>query len=80
MQRGGKLDVVGPELAGERKAITRDDGVFRFELVPPGDYDVAVQFNGARVARAEVRVALQTTTNVELRASLGAALAKREAN
>jgi hypothetical protein len=62
----------GAELAGERKALTRDDGVFRFELVPPGDYDVAVQFNGARVARAEVRVALQTTTNVELRASLGA--------
>ncbi len=62
----------GTELAGERKAVTREDGAFRFELVPPGDYEMAVQFNGARVARAEVRVALQTTTNVELPANLGA--------
>src|SRR5262245_17243573 len=61
----------GTELAGERKAVTREDGTFRFELVPPGDYEMAIQFNGARVARAEVRVALQTTTNVDIPAHLG---------
>jgi TonB-dependent Receptor Plug Domain/Carboxypeptidase regulatory-like domain/TonB dependent receptor len=61
----------GVELAGERRVTTPESGVFRFDGLSPGVYDLTVLFKGATIARAEVRVALSTTTNARIPAKLG---------
>lgn len=68
---GAEVVISGAELAGERRATTPEDGSFRFDGLSPGNYDLNVTFKGATVARAEVRVALSTTTNVPIPAKMG---------
>ncbi|MBX2803691.1 MAG: TonB-dependent receptor [Myxococcales bacterium] len=61
----------GINLQGERTATTRDDGSYRFDGVNPGTYELSVTLNDALLARAEVRVALQTTTSARITANMG---------
>ncbi len=68
---GAEVVLSGVELAGERLAITTGDGQYRFDDVPPGVYELTVTLNGARIARAEVRVALETVTQARVTANLG---------
>lgn len=58
----------GVELAGEITTTTRADGSYRFDNIAPGSYEIAVTLNDALLARAEVRVALQTTTSARITA------------
>ncbi|MEQ1501320.1 MAG: TonB-dependent receptor [Myxococcota bacterium] len=68
---GAEVVMSGAELAGERRMTTAENGVFRFDGLSPGTYDLVVLFKGATVARAEVRVALGTTTNATIPAKMG---------
>ena len=61
----------GTELAGERTTTTRGDGSYRFDDIAPGRYELSVTLNEALLARAEVRVALQTTTSARITANMG---------
>lgn len=69
----GAAEVIlsGPNLAGERRTQTNEDGTFRFVNLAPDVYEITVEFRGARIARAEVRVALNTTTAVPITAKMG---------
>lgn len=69
---GAVLTLAGAELAGERTTTSRDDGTWRFDALPPGTYELTVRFKDAVLARALVRVALETTTNVPIPVNLGA--------
>lgn len=68
---GAELRLSGVELAGERIVTANDDGEFVMDGVSPGTYTLTVYFKGALVAKAEVRVALNTTTKVPIEAQLG---------
>ena len=68
---GTEVVLSGAELAGERRMTTPEDGTFRFDQIPPGNYEITVLFNGATIARAQVRVALATTTTVPIPAKMG---------
>lgn len=68
---GAEVTLSGVDLAGERVVTTDANGNFRFGDLAPGVYELAVTFKGALVARAEVRVALNTTTNVPIPAKMG---------
>ncbi|MEN0067835.1 MAG: TonB-dependent receptor [Myxococcota bacterium] len=60
----------GAELGGEITARTDERGRYRFDNVAPGEYDLRALFEELEVARARVRVALQTTTSANLQGSL----------
>lgn len=68
---GAVVRLSGAELAGSREATTDAKGRFRIDGIPPGVYDLTVTLNEARIARAEVRVALETTTQARIAAKLG---------
>jgi hypothetical protein len=68
---GAEVSLAGADVAGERKVTTPEDGSFRFDGLPPNTYQIVVTFKGAVIARAEVRVALNTTTNVPIPAKMG---------
>ncbi len=68
---GAVLVLSGVELAGERTTTASDDGTFRFTGLNPGEYEIAVTRNDALIARAVVRVALETTTYADIVTTLG---------
>jgi hypothetical protein len=68
---GAEVVLGGAEMAGDRRMTTGADGEFRFDQIPPGNYEITVLFKGATVARAAVRVALSTTTTVPIPAKMG---------
>jgi len=68
---GAEVSLSGTQVAGERKVTTPEDGVFRFDGLAPNNYTLIVTFKGAVIARAEVRVSLNTTTNVPIPAKMG---------
>jgi len=68
---GAEISLEGSDVAGERKITTPEDGTFRFDGLAPNDYTLVVTFKGAVIARAEVRVSLNTTTNVPIPAKMG---------
>jgi len=68
---GAEVSLQGSDVAGERKVTTPEDGTFRFDGLAPNDYTMVVTFKGAVIARAEVRVSLNTTTNVPIPAKMG---------
>jgi len=46
-------------------AATGTDGRYRIERVPPGEYDVVVWTDGEERSRKRVRVAPETTTELD---------------
>jgi hypothetical protein len=67
---GAELRVSGVDLAGERIVLASDDGEFNIDGLSPGTYQLGVYFKGTLVAKAEIRVALNTTTKVPIEARL----------
>jgi hypothetical protein len=68
---GAELRLSGVDLGGEKVIVANPDGEFTLDGLSPGTYQLAVYFKGALVAKAEVRVALNTTTKVPIEARLG---------
>jgi outer membrane receptor protein involved in Fe transport len=69
---GAEVRLSGVDLAGEKMVVANDDGEFVLDGLSPGTYQLGVYFKGALIAKAEVRVALNTTTKVPIEARLGA--------
>lgn len=62
---GAQVVATGPTLLGERRALSRGDGVFQLLAMPPGTYAVRVTAIGfAPIALDSVRVQLGRTTGL----------------
>lgn len=69
---GATISLAGPNMMGERMAVTDASGAFRFALVPPGEYTVGAALDGFQaVARSGVPVSLGHVTTLEFTLSLG---------
>jgi hypothetical protein len=67
---GVTVTISSPSMQGVRTDITREDGVYRFSAVPPGEYTVTYELGGfEKITREGLRVGLgfTATVNVELR-------------
>jgi len=64
---GVTVTLEGPTMMGTRSEVTRDDGTFRFVLVPPGRYHLQASLSGfATAERSQLPVELGKTVEVEL--------------
>lgn len=59
---GVTVTIVSPSLMGEQKAVTKDDGYFRFPALPPGPYGALFEHPSFKpVVRPAIRVGLGLT-------------------
>jgi hypothetical protein len=72
---GVTVELRSPSLQGTRNATTGADGIYRFAILPPGDYTVTFRLEGlAPEARRNVTVSLgkETALDVALRPAVSA--------
>lgn len=63
---GVTITIEGPKLQGKRTALTNEDGIFRFPVVPVGRYTLTYDLMGfAQLKQEDVPVALGGTTPIE---------------
>jgi hypothetical protein len=63
---GATVTLAGPNMMGQRVAVTDEGGRFRFVLVPPGDYSLDVALSGFQtVTKEDVPVGLGQTAILE---------------
>src|SRR5436309_6662694 len=67
---GVTVTISSPSMQGTRSDVTREDGIYRFSAIPPGDYKITYELTGfEKIIRQGLRVGLgfTATVNVELR-------------
>jgi hypothetical protein len=67
---GVTVTISSPSMQGTRTDVTREDGVYRFSAIPPGEYKISYELTGFdTVVREGLRVGLgfTATVNAELR-------------
>ncbi|MGE5814989.1 MAG: carboxypeptidase regulatory-like domain-containing protein, partial [Acidobacteriota bacterium] len=67
---GVTVTISSPSMQGTRNDVTREDGVYRFSAIPPGEYTVTYELGGfEKIVRQGLRVGLgfTATVNVEMR-------------
>ena len=67
---GVTVSITSPSMQGTRSDVTKEDGVYRFSAISPGDYQVTYELSGfEKQVRQGLRVGLgfTATVNVELR-------------
>src|SRR6187549_1324393 len=73
---GATVTITGPLLPTGTSEVSRDNGAFDFERLPPGEYEVSAKLSGMGNARRAVIVAVGRDTQVNL--DLGAAALSEE--
>ncbi|HOW86336.1 MAG TPA: carboxypeptidase regulatory-like domain-containing protein [Candidatus Aminicenantes bacterium] len=66
---GVSITLTSPALMGKATDVTRQDGAFRFVLLPPGEYTLVAELKGFQTIRQEkidVRLGLTVTLNFAL--------------
>jgi hypothetical protein len=64
---GAKVKITGSASGLSREGKTTQDGLFRFELLPAGEYKVSVEMPGfTTVSYSAVNVAVEQTTNLNV--------------
>lgn len=69
--RGARIAATAIALAKRSWTRTDSNGYFRIEHLPPGDYQVTIEYAGASNTRVAVHVTADTTTPVFQRLQLG---------
>ena len=70
---GVTVTVTGPQLQGSRSVVTNERGEYVLSLLPPGNYRVEYALGGFdTIVRENVRVSLDTTTDLDVPLALGA--------
>lgn len=64
---GVTIVMTSPNLIGTRTAVTDASGKFRAVFLPPGQFEVTATFTGFRTQKANVRVEIDGTANINLR-------------
>jgi hypothetical protein len=73
---GATVTIKGPLLPTGTVEVTRDNGAYDFERLPPGEYELTAELSGMGTAQRAVIVALGRDTQVNL--DLGAASVSEE--
>lgn len=63
---GATVTITGPMLPAGQVDVSRENGAFDFERLPPGDYEVSAELSGMGTARRAVIVAVGRDTQVNL--------------
>jgi outer membrane receptor protein involved in Fe transport len=70
---GVTVTVTSPQLQGSRSAVTNETGGYTLSLLPPGTYRAEFVLGGFdTIVRENVRVSLDTTTDLDVPLALGA--------
>lgn len=67
---GAKVTATSPALQGSRTAISGEDGTYRFEALPPGDYTLQFKHPETTYEGRSVRVELARTARVDVELTL----------
>jgi hypothetical protein len=73
---GATVTIHGPMLPAGQVEVSRENGAFDFEKLPPGDYELSAELSGMGTAKRAVIVALGRDTQVNL--GLGGATMSEE--
>lgn len=73
---GATVTITGPLLPAGQVDVSRENGAFDFERLPPGDYEVTAELSGMGTAKRAVVVAVDRDTQIEL--DLGGATLSEE--
>src|SRR5437773_481686 len=68
---GATVTATSPSLQGTRTAMSAEDGTYRFEALPPGEYKLDFHHRATDIEQRTVRLELSRTARVDVELRLG---------